>query len=125
MTLPAVRTARRSEGVVATTGDSPAPQSAGVSPSLIDPKRLARAVHLRTELLPDGRFLVSGGRGPHVVDITGAESGFACNCLDALYRPGGLCKHTLAARLRAGDTDVLNALRAIVPHPDDAKRNPL
>ena len=79
----------------------------------VDPNRLARAVWLEATRLGAGRYVVSGGRAEHEVDLQ-APAGQRCDCLDYLTR-GQLCKHLLCARLREGDPAVLGALRLLVP----------
>ena len=74
--------------------------------------RLARAVHLSAVKLAPGRYRVAGGASAHVVDL----SADVCDCADFALR-GAVCKHLLAARLRAGDPEALQALRALVPLP--------
>jgi len=74
--------------------------------------RLARAVHLDAERLNAHHWRVWGGAAEHVVD---ADRG-TCDCPDFRLR-GRVCKHILAARLRSGDVELLNALRDLVPMP--------
>jgi len=80
---------------------------------VIDAARLARAVWL--EVLPvAGGYLVRGGADDHIVEVDGGL--VRCDCLDSQWRGDG-CKHALCVRLHHGDTDVLEALRALVPAP--------
>ena len=79
----------------------------------IDPARLQRAVWLKTRSVSGG-FLVTGGAGGHVVEIDGER--ITCHCPDA-ERMGDSCKHSLAIRLRAGDGEVIDALRLLIPDP--------
>src|SRR5205814_6631228 len=67
-----------------------------VSPALIE-----RARRLRVAALGQGRYRVTGGRHPHVVDCTGASP--ICDCADHQYR-GRACKHITAvdAAIAAG-----------------------
>lgn len=80
---------------------------------MIDPRRLARAVHLDCDPLPDGRWRVSGGARDHLV----AEDprGLVCDCWDA--NGGRVCKHQLRVRLTLGDAETLLAMRELVPMP--------
>ena len=65
---------------------------------------------LTLELLGPGRFRVSGGKSPHIVDLTGATA--VCDCPDHRYRHRR-CKHLAAvdryldARQRASDPELL------------------
>jgi len=74
--------------------------------------RLARAVHLDARPLDAGRWLVTGGASPHVVDAARGT----CDCVDFRLR-GGPCKHLWALRLRRGDPEALDALRELVAAP--------
>ncbi len=79
---------------------------------MIDSARLARAlVQLEANPLGDGRWRVTGSTGLHTVGL-GARNGAACDCEDATYRQT-TCKHELAARLAAGDGEVLRAVRGL------------
>ena len=80
----------------------------------IDSARPARAVWLEVQPVAPGRYLVSGGKDDHLVDVDGGR--VACHCLDS-QRAGDGCKHSLALRLRAGDGEVIDALRQLVPNP--------
>jgi hypothetical protein len=71
--------------------------------------RLARAVHLEVARHGGGDWLVTDGAQPHVGSAAGQ-----CDCLDASLRRVA-CKHVLAARLAAGDTAMLRAVRPLVP----------
>ena len=84
----------------------------------IDSGRLQRAVWLKVQPVSGG-FLVTGGAGGHVVEVDGAR--ITCHCLDAA-RMGDSCKHSLAIRLRAGDGEVVDALRQLVPQPAQRTR---
>lgn len=81
---------------------------------MIDPARVARAVCLEVELIGDGRFLVTGGAGPHVTD------GATCDCADHQLR-GNVCKHLLAVRLAVLEPDLRAAIRALVEDPCPAR----
>ena len=78
----------------------------------MDAARVARAVHLTIDERAPGIFEVRGGAGVHTVDL-GAGT---CDCTDFAVH-GGPCKHLLAVRLRRGDAEALEALRAVVPMP--------
>ena len=54
-----------------------------------------------------------GGRKDHVVEVDGGH--VTCHCPDA-ERMGDSCKHSLALRLRAGDSEVIDALRLLIPN---------
>lgn len=54
---------------------------------------ISRAESLTVEPLGPGRFRVTGGSEPHVVDLTSATA--FCDCPDRRYRHR-LCKHILA-----------------------------
>jgi len=82
----------------------------GAGRSLVDPRRLRRAVHLTVE--GNGPvYLVTGGSVPRTVDL---DSVTPCVCEDALMR-GARCKHELAALLHRGEPQVIRALRLVVP----------
>ncbi len=81
-------------------------------PTTVDRTRLARAVHLEAERLPDGRWRITGGSAPHIVDLT-ADT---CDCPDHAMRRG-VCKHLARARLAEGDADTLRALGELLPAP--------
>jgi len=70
----------------------------------VDRDRLRRALELDADPLPDGRWLISGGTVPRLVDETG------CVCEDARFS-GEECKHRLRVRLAALDADLLAGLR--------------
>ena len=88
----------------------------------MDTTRLTRAVFLEAHRVGPGRWIVTGGAEPHVVTM--AEGGaFACDCRDHAVHGGVVgCKHTLRVRLARADTDVLEALREVVPMPKRARR---
>ena len=81
-----------------------------------DLDRLARAVHLDAERLDTGAWRVTGGANVHEVNADAT----ACDCTDYAVR-GGSCKHLLAVKLRAGDSETLRKLRAIVPQRRQAR----
>ncbi len=80
----------------------------------IDRARLARAVWLEVQPVAPGRYLVRGGADDHVLEVDGGL--VVCHCPDS-QRAGDGCKHLLALRLRAGDGEVIDALRELVPNP--------
>ena len=82
--------------------------------STIDPGRLRRSIWLDCQAVAPGRYLVRGGRDDHVVDVDGGR--VTCHCPDS-QRAGDGCKHSLALRLRAGDGEVIDALRQLVLNP--------
>ncbi len=82
--------------------------------STIDARRLQKAVWLEVQPVAPGRYLVSGGKDDHLVDVDGGR--VVCRCPDS-ERVGDRCKHSLALRLRAGDGEVIDALRQLVPNP--------
>ncbi len=82
--------------------------------SAIDAARLTRAVWLEVQPVAPGRYLVSGGKDDHLVEVDGGL--IVCHCPDS-QRVGDGCKHSLALRLRAGDGKVIDALRQLVPNP--------
>ncbi len=79
----------------------------------IDAGRLARAIWLKVQPVSGG-YLVTGGAAGPVVEVDGAR--ITCHCPDA-ERMGDSCKHSLAIRLRAGDGEVTDALRLLIPNP--------
>lgn len=85
----------------------------------IDVGRLARAVHLDVRQVGVDRYLVSGGRDDHFVEIDGGY--VRCDCFDA-QRNGDGCKHALGVRLHSGDPLVVKALRQLVPAPARSMR---
>ncbi len=81
---------------------------------MIDTGRLARAVWLEVQPVAPGRYLVSGAKDDHLVEVNGGR--VTCHYLDS-QRAGDGCKHSLALRLRAGDGEVIDALRQLLPNP--------
>jgi hypothetical protein len=77
----------------------------------VDLLRLARAVHLDAEPVDGGAWRVAGGATSHTVTPDGG-----CDCTDYGVRAVA-CKHVLAVRLRSGERETLDALRALVPLP--------
>ena len=82
--------------------------------STIDARRLQKAIWLEVQPVAPGQYLVSGGKDDHLVEVDGGR--VTCLCLDS-QRAGDGCKHSLALRLRAGDGEVIDALRRLVPNP--------
>lgn len=80
----------------------------------IDPRRLARAVHLDAEPDGDGAWLVSGGASVHRVTYDGDR--YDCGCQDRALRRGG-CEHVVRVLLGKGHPTALRALREIVRIP--------
>ena len=80
---------------------------------MINTGRLARAIWLKVQPVSGG-YLVTGGAAGHVVEVDGGR--VTCHCPDAA-RMGDGCKHSLAIRLRAGDGEVIDALRLLTPNP--------
>ena len=74
----------------------------------VDFARLERSLGLTAERVSYGRFLVSGGRDKHWVDLHTARHP-RCDCGDHLWRET-ICKHILAALLREGNERVIVAL---------------
>ena len=81
---------------------------------MIDSGRLQRAIWLEVEPVGPGKYLVRGGADDHVVEVDGGL--VVCHCPDS-QRVGDSCKHSIALRLRAGDGEVVDALRQLVPNP--------
>jgi hypothetical protein len=75
-------------------------------------RNLARAVGLDARRLERGRYEITGGSAPHVVDIRERS----CDCTDFAVH-GGACKHLLRALMAVGDPFTLSALRSLVPEP--------
>ena len=82
--------------------------------AMIDLGRLQRAIWLEVQPVAPDRYLVSGGAEDHVVEVDGGR--VVCRCPDT-WRAGDGCKHSLAVRLRAGDGEVIDALRQLVANP--------
>ena len=82
---------------------------------MIDTGRLMRAIFLEAKAIDLDTWRVRGGARDHMVTI---ENGRCyCDCLDAQVSDGDACKHSLLVRLRAGDKEVVRALRQLVPAP--------
>lgn len=69
-------------------------------------ERLEHALALQCERVTRGRYLVTGGRDRHAVDLDGSPP---CDCGDHLYRER-LCKHLVAVHLREGEQAAAVAL---------------
>ena len=82
----------------------------------IDAGRLQRAIWLDCQPVAPGRYLVRGGKEDHVIEVDGEW--LRCDCFYA-QRNGDGCKHCLCVRLHPGDSEVVDALRALVPAPTD------
>ena len=92
-----------------------APGTAAGGGLVIDPGRLMRAVHLEAKPIDVDTWRVRGGTRDHMVTI---EHGRCyCDCPDAQARDGDACKHAVLVRLRAGDGEVVRALRQLIPAP--------
>ncbi len=87
----------------------------------IDPGRVARALSLEVERIPDGRVLVTSDHGGRVVDL-GADPGERCLCEDATFNHPPLCKHEIAAELLEVRPEILDALRLMIPPVDRRRR---
>jgi hypothetical protein len=83
--------------------------------SSIDPRRLARAVHLDAERDGPAGWLVRGGAESHRVTFDGDR--YDCGCRDRAIRGGG-CKHILRVLLSEGHPVVVRVLRALVRLPN-------
>lgn len=79
----------------------------------VDPRRLARAVHLKCHRETAGRYVVSGGAQAHVVEFGDDPR---CDCVDFQVHGGG-CKHLLRVRMARGDAAIVEALGLLVPYP--------
>ena len=86
---------------------------------MIDPARLARAVHLAAKPIDVNTWRVRGGIADHMVEV--ADGRCYCDCVDAQVRGPG-CKHSLLVRLLGGDPEVVKALRELVPAPGRSVR---
>ena len=81
---------------------------------MIDPARLARAIHLTARPIDVSTWRVRGGIADHMVKIVDGRC--YCDCVDGQVRGPG-CKHCLLVRLLGGDPEVALALRQLVPQP--------
>ena len=82
---------------------------------MIDTGRLRRAIRLEAKPTDADAYRVTGGAADHAVEIVDGQ--YVCDCIDAQVRGDG-CKHALLVRLLAGDKEVVEALRGLVPAPD-------
>ena len=74
--------------------------------------RLERSLGLSGQRVEPGRYLVTGGREQHWVDLRDPVNP-RCDCGDYLWRER-TCKHILAALLREGDERVIRALGSLL-----------
>jgi hypothetical protein len=74
----------------------------------VDLDRLGRSLLLHGERVGDGRYHVTGGSHDHWVDLY-TTSHPRCDCGDHLWREQ-ICKHILAALLREGHDNVVDAV---------------
>ena len=88
---------------------------------IVDPRRLARAIHLDAVQVAPGRWIITGGRARHVVATDSSSA--RCECHDATMRRA-VCKHRLAVALHRLPAPVRAALRLLVPRPRRARRRP-
>jgi uncharacterized Zn finger protein len=93
----------------------------------VDPSRLERGVSLSAVEVQPGRYLVTGGREEHWVDLVSVANP-RCDCGDHLWRDR-VCKHILAALLCEGEPRVIHAvgelvreLRAVATPPRPRRR---
>jgi hypothetical protein len=79
----------------------------------VDGGRMERARTLQVELLSPGRYRVTGGRKPHIVQVQDGGP-WQCDCPDSAFRPSTRCKHMLAVGMRttAPQDDVLDRIEA-------------
>ena len=81
---------------------------------MIDLVRLCKAVYLNTARRDDKTWEVTSADSFHLVTV--ADSGLLCDCPDFAIR-GGPCKHVIRVGLANGDTEVISALRRLIPDP--------
>ena len=79
----------------------------------IDPRRLARAIHLDCQQEGPDTFRVWGGAQSHTVEFSDVTR---CDCADFTIH-GSRCKHLLRISLSQGDSEVIKALRSLVALP--------
>ena len=84
----------------------------------VDLLRLMRAVHLDACRAADLEYVISGGATVHRVNLAGVEP---CDCYDHRV-DGHRCKHLLRVALAEGDSEVLRALRQLIPLPKRGRR---
>lgn len=89
----------------------------------MDAARLARAVYLDAHRVRPGRWVVTGGAEPHDVTVD-AGGVWRCDCADFSLRAGVGCKHVLRVRLTRADSDVIAALRELIPMPKRKRARP-
>jgi len=68
-------------------------------PTDVDPYRLRRALDLRIAGAEGGRYLITGGLEPHIVQVDASHT--ICDCPDA--SKNHRCKHILALQFHKGD----------------------
>lgn len=78
----------------------------------VDLARLERSLELRVRRVGPGRYLVTGGKEPHWVDLYTRRLP-RCDCGDHIWRER-VCKHILAVMLREGDERVITAVAQLV-----------
>ena len=78
----------------------------------VDLERLERSLGLSAQRVGDGRYLVTGGRDRHWVDLYTSYHP-RCDCGDHLWRET-ICKHILAALLREGNERVIGAVGVLI-----------
>ena len=78
-------------------------------PDDVDPYRLRRALDLKIAGVDGGRYLVTGGLEPHIVQID--RHSLSCDCLDA--SKGYQCKHVLAVQFHKGDRKLRELARQL------------
>jgi len=71
-------------------------------PAGVDPYRFRRALDLTVKTKTPTRLVVTGGLEPHTV--TRKRMMYSCDCVD--FRKGNTCKHILATRLAANDSEL-------------------
>jgi hypothetical protein len=77
----------------------------------LDLARLERSLGLRAEPAGEGRYRIVGGEHDHWVDLYTAAYP-RCDCGDYLWRDL-VCKHILAALMREGNEQVIQAVGSL------------
>ena len=77
----------------------------------LDLARLERSLGLRAEPAGKGRYRIVGGEHDHWVDLYTAAHP-RCDCGDYLWRDR-VCKHILAALMREGNEQVIQAVGSL------------
>lgn len=75
-------------------------------------ERIVRGTRLSARPLGGGRFEITGGRQPHIVELNNASHP-SCDCPDHNYR-GMICMHINRALLAVGDTRTIELLGVIL-----------